>query len=180
MGNLTELEWRILDSLSYDKECVATMEIQGVSSQTVRNTVYELYKRNLIQADHEAVKSKILMKESEDYIEAYYWFGLTQSGAKYWEESAKRYSDVPVDWSRAWSSRLSYEKQEGYVEGTSLEVCFSAIDELNQNKYRNKEWLIDTNTFIHSEIQGFQATYFKYIEGGHRISFKLKKNINLE
>ncbi len=34
---------------------------------------------------------------------------------------------------------------------------------------------VDQATLRHSEIKGFQAKHYKYISGGHRIDFTIKK-----
>ena len=39
---------------------------------------------------------------------------------------------------------------------------------------RNK-WEIDRNSLVDMPIDGFDAKYFKHIDGGYRIKFKIKK-----
>jgi hypothetical protein len=44
----------------------------------------------------------------------------------------------------------------------------------------DKKWDKDANTISHLEIDGFNAKYYKYLPGGHRITFKLRKKTNPE
>jgi hypothetical protein len=34
---------------------------------------------------------------------------------------------------------------------------------------------IDWSTIAYSKIEGFMAKYYKYVQGGYRLTFKLKK-----
>lgn len=173
MENISELEWKILDSLSDGLASTADMQIQVSSLQELREKVYELYRRGILYAYNEPVEYGKLMSEPPEPVDIdnEYAFGLTELGSKCWEEGSKIYSDKPVDWSKAKICILSPKKGWGYIEGTTEEICLAALKEIPD--YTG--WEADKSTVVHEEIEGFQAKYYKYIPGGHRVTFKLKK-----
>jgi hypothetical protein len=64
------------------------------------------------------------------------------------------------------------KKGQGWIEGIAEKVCLEGLERLAQNAL----WQIDKTTLKHSAVDGFQAKYYKYIQGGHRIDFKLQNN----
>lgn len=173
MINLTKLEWAILNSLSDDQECPATIctlvqdEVPDASWQDVLNALYRLHQSGLIElTDGQLLRREILMSETKGNIDTPLWFGLTSTGCTAWESGAKS----PIDWSGAWCGHLDYESQKGHVEGTTREVCLGALTRLSPDK----KFQIDMASLSHSELSGFQAKYYKHLPGGHRIDFKLK------
>jgi hypothetical protein len=178
MSELTNLEWNILESLSNDEETVALIlslikkDFPEITTREVAQNIYSLYERGLIYEDNgKEVYLRTLLDESEDYMENVYWFGLTEAGCKYWEDFALEYGGESIDWSNAWKGHISIKSREGYIDGTSLETCLQGLDKIDDDI----EWQIDRSTLVHSDIKGFQAKYYKYLQGGHNISFKLKK-----
>jgi hypothetical protein len=174
MKELTKLEWTILSSISDDEESVALIleiirnDFRNISQKEVAETIYKLYQNGLVEDKKEAVDYETLINESEDYAGNYYWFSLTDVGFNYWEKFASIYSDGPNDWSKSWVAQPDYKMGEGFIDGASLEACLQGLDRIDDDK----EWKIDRNSLIHSEIEGFQAKYYKHINGGHRITFK--------
>ena len=174
MNNITKFEWCILDELSDDYECFASIypnllkDLPDTSSQDVQRGLYQLYKSGLIELmEGRLMQEEDLMSETEKSFDTKYWFGLTSTGCDAWESGAA----PPVDWSEAYTAHIDYKKQNGYIEGTTRKVC---LRELNQLPI-DKTFQIDMKSLSHSEIPGFQAKYYKYISGGHRIDFKLKR-----
>jgi hypothetical protein len=184
MGQLTKLEWSILDSLSDDREAVALIlclindDFPLISQKEVAESVYKMYTQGLLfEFYNKSVDYEILLNESSDYADANYWFGLTAIGCKSWEENDPVYLGEPIDWSRAWTRYLDVVNKKGWIKGTSQEVCLTALKDL----IKDEKWQVDTTTIVHSKIEGFQAKYYKYIEGGHKITFLLKKmNLDIE
>jgi hypothetical protein len=172
MEKITKLEWQILDSLSEDKECIAAVNISKNSKADIKKTTYELYQKGLLyEVTNQSLDYNILMSETENAAEAHYWFGLTQLGAEYWEKHSRKYSGNYIDWSQACIGYLDFQKNEGYLDGTSKRVCLNSLQDLVHAKDRQ----IDVDTIQYSKTEGFYAKYFKYITGGHRITFKLSR-----
>ena len=177
MKRASKLELLILDAISDDTEFVASIwyhnkdELRNISGQELKNTIYELYKRGLIydQSVTEPItREDILSQETTNqYLTGNYYFGLTPSGVDYWEKLSEQ-SGYPVDWSDSWTMTFDSERQEGHVDGTSRAVCLNAL-----KKVDNLE--LDMNTLLDSEINGFLAKYYKYVSGGHRITFRYRK-----
>lgn len=185
MERASKIELFILDCLSDNTECVASIwfhkedELQNVSGHELKNTIYNLYKRGLIsdRSVPEPLSCEDIMAEdpTNEYHTGNYYFGLTPAGVEFWEE-ARRESGEPVDWSRSWHASYDTKKQEGHIDGTSKEVCLKELESWNKKPRDSfKDWQVDMNSLIHLEIEGFQVKYYKYISGGHRISFKLRK-----
>ena len=184
MEQASKLELLILDSLSDDTECIASIwfhnenELHGISGQDIKDAIYRLYEQGLIYDSSIANidREDILAEETtNEYHTGNYYFGLTPAGVEFWEEARKE-NDEPVDWSKTWTARRDYNEQKGYIDGTSREVCLNALIESNQETRGNfKDWQVDMSSLVDSEFEGFQAKYYKYIPGGHRISFKLKR-----
>jgi hypothetical protein len=173
MRKINKLEWNILDSLSDDQECFATMYIPRISKTKIKEIVYGLYQEGFLYEDtNQTVDYSTLMSETENYADAHYWFGLTQLGAESWEKYAKTYSGNNIDWSHAWRGHVDYKEKNGYIDGVSKEVCFNALKMV----LTEKNWQIDIETIQHSKIDGFQAKYYKYIPGGHRITFTITQS----
>jgi hypothetical protein len=185
MEDASKLEWCILDALSNDTECVAIIwpyvkdTLPDISGDKLKDTIYKLYKRGLVYIESETApvdREDILAEETTNQNSiGNYYFGLTPAGVELWEEASKKY-DEPVDWSNSWIVHYDVEHQEGYINGTSREVCLNQLIRDNQSSYSLlEEWQVDMNSLVHSNVKGFQAKYYKYISGGHRIRFKLKK-----
>lgn len=175
MKKITKLEWRILNSLSDDKECIAAMNIPRISKADIKKTTYELYQNGLLYEDtNQTLDYNTLMSETENVADACYWFGLTQLGAGYWEKYSKKYSGNYIDWSQACTGYLDFQKNEGYLDGTSKRVCLNSLQDLVSTKDRQ----IDIDTIQYSKTNGFYAKYYKYITDGHRITFKLSRKTN--
>jgi hypothetical protein len=185
MEEISELEWLILGSLSNDTECVATIwpdikeSVPSITEHQLKDTIYQLYKIGLVYIESETgpvSRENILAEETEnEYSNGNYYFGLTPKGVEVWEASSGKY-DEPINWSNSWKASYDIERQKGFIDGTSKEVCLSVLIKDNQEGFGMfKEWQIDMDSLEHSDIEGFQAKYYKYISGGHRISFKLKR-----
>jgi hypothetical protein len=186
MEQASKLELLILDCLSDDTECVASIwyhnedELQNVSGEEFKNTIYELYKRGLINdpSMSEPISREDILDEetTNEYHIGNYYFGLTPAGVEFWEEACRE-SGEPIDWSKSWHASYDTKKQEGYINGTSKEVCLNELESWNKKPQGDlKDWQVDMNSLVHSEIEGFQAKYYKYISGGHRVSFKLNRS----
>ena len=170
---MSKLEYTILDNLSDDLECPATIcpevqeEIRDASRQDVIDALCRLHESGLVALpDGTPLDREALIAEPEGNFDALYWFGLTASGCAAWEAG----SETPIDWSKMWSGRIDYEGRKGYVEGTSRDVCIAALPRLMPDKKEQ----IDMTSLSHSDISGFQAKYYKHLPGGHRIEFILK------
>jgi len=165
MKRASKLDLLILDSLSDDTECVASIwfhkedELQNISGQELKNTIYELYKRGLIydrSATEPIACEDILTEETTNqYHIGNYYFGLTSAGVEFWEEARKEYNE-PVDWSKMWVAHYDYNQQKGYIDGTSREACLNALIRNNQETRGNfKDWQVDMNSLVDSKIEGF-------------------------
>jgi hypothetical protein len=185
MEEISDLEWLILDNLSDDAECIATIwtntsdTIPNITGYQLKVTIYQLYKNGLVYIENETESialESILDEETENrYASGNYYFGLTPKGVEVWESSSGKYGE-PIDWSNYWKVSYDIEKREGFIDGTTKEICLNVLNDENQRGSSIfKEWQIDTDSLKHSDIDGFQAKYYKYISGGHRISFKLKR-----
>ena len=182
MEHASKLEWLILASLANDTECVAMIwpyvkdTMPNISGHKLKDTIYSLYQRSFvyIASDTEPIDREDILAEetTNEYSTGNYYFGLTPAGVEFFEEASKEY-DEPIDWSNSWTASYG---QEGHIDGTSREVCLNQLINWNQKGYGEfKEWQVDMNSLVHSEIEGFKAKYYKYIPGGHRIAFKLKR-----
>jgi len=183
MTELTELEWNILDNVSDDWECPVTIcpeverDVPGSSRTEIIHTLYELHERGFLELMKGGnVDLAELMNDPPDDFGTRYWFGLTTLGCSIWQSHAEQFGSETVDWSRSWVGHGPDVNGRGYVDGTSREVCLEALDHLIRFAHltRDEDWEIDRSSLKDSAIDGFQAKYYKYIEGGHRISFKLK------
>jgi hypothetical protein len=180
MNKLTLLEWKILNNLANDRECPATIlpevaeEVGNVSREEIIDALLKLFDKGLIDLpDGNGVTKKELLAEPEDNFGTRLWFGLTRSGCSAWEAHAKEYYGEFIDWSSAWTGFISYLDKKGYVDGISFDVCKKALDKILAHE---KKWEIDRNSLEDMPIDGFYAKYFKHINGGHRIMFKIKKS----
>jgi hypothetical protein len=180
MSRLTKIEWNILDCLSDGVETVGLvfsmtkLDFPHITIKEIAENIFRLYQRELVTEDkNKKVDLKILLKESDDYRENIYWFGLSHSGCKYWEDYAKEYKGESIDWSQAWHVEMDFKRLEGYIDGVSLEACLIGIEKINTEK----DWQVDKNTLVNSRIEVFKAKYYKEIKGGYRTTFKIKKNI---
>jgi hypothetical protein len=179
MSELDKLEWSILNSLSDDWECSTTIcpEIEGQVDDTNRVAIlrclFNLHSRGLVTLqDGRALTLEDFLSERKDDFDTKFWFGLTEAGRAEWEKFSEKYSGASVDWTRAWVGCISYDRGRSYVDGTSLDVCTEALKQLFPD---DTEWEIDWNTLESTSIEGFHAKYHKYLDGGQRISFQLKK-----
>ncbi len=179
MSDLTKLEWHILDGLAYDWECMSSLPIEksefpDISKIEIIDCLQQLFGKGHIQLLHGMSFNRevMLAEPQEEYWDTKYWFGLTDAGCKTWEDYLDKYLGDPVDWSKVWSAQLSYEKEEGYVVGTTKEVCLKAFRKLKSGR---NDFRIRRKLLKHSKIHGFDATYYKHIPGGHRIDFKLQR-----
>ncbi|MFC1846670.1 hypothetical protein ACFLYS_01230 [Chloroflexota bacterium] len=150
-----------------------------ISGRKLKEAIYGLYKSSLIYIKVETAqidREDILAKETNNrYSIGNFYFGLTQEGVKFWENASEEYGE-PLDWSNNWAAHYSPFRQDGYIDGSSQETCLKELMDFNRGTDgTSKEWKVDMNSLIHSDIEGFQASYYKYIPGGHRISFKLKR-----
>jgi hypothetical protein len=174
---LSEFELDVLDCFWSDHECVGTIlmnlrsEHSDVTQLTIAKTVYKLWELEMLVADcSQPVDKDTLFSEPPEYEKATYWFRLTAKGAAIYEEGLKVLKNDTFDWNASYSGLYSYKNKQGYVDGTSKDVCLNEILEFNKTE---KEWQVDMDSFVYSKIKGFRPHYWKYIEGGHRISFKL-------
>jgi len=178
MNELTKLEWSILDSLSDDEETIGLIlsiiqhDYPYISSEEVAKCVYKLYQQGLLLEDkNKDIDLQTLLNESPDYRDNVYWFWLTEKGGEYLEQFAKSYSGEAIDWTKSWVSHINTKLNEGYVDGVSSDVCLRGLESIDIVK----NWQIDRNTLACSQIDGFMAKYYKYVQGGYRVSFKLNK-----
>ena len=172
-----QLELLVLDSLANDTECVASIwpdlkaEIPNISGRRVKDTLFSLYQRGLVYISGEAepvTHEEILAEKTTDkYLVGNYYFGLTSAGAEFWEESCREIGD-PIDWSDSWVIRYHAERNEGYVDGMSRTICLKALNMVEDRQ-------VDMDSLVDSEIEGFQAKYYKFLSGGHRIWFTYTK-----
>lgn len=173
MENVTALEWKILDSLSDGLASTTVMQVQGLPLQELREKVYELYQRGILYACNGPVEYDKLMSEPPEQVDIdnEYSFGLTERGSECWEKGSKIYSDEPIDWTKAKISILDPKQGCGYIEGATKGICLAALEEIPSYS----GWEADKSTIVHEEIEGFKPYYHRYLTGGHRIRFKLKK-----
>jgi len=177
MSNLSKIEFEILDSLAIDWECIfslSTPSSPDISKLEIVDCLQHLFNKGYIQLPKEIPfnRDALLSEPQEEYWDTKYWFGLTDAGCKTWEDYLEKNLGSPVDWSRAWNARLNYKKEEGYVVGTTKKVCLKAFEKLKSGR---SDFRIRRKLLKHSTIPGFDATYYKYISGGHRIDFKLQR-----
>ena len=182
MSKLTKLEWIILDMLSEFPANVALTlslikdDFPDISQKEVAEVVFKLYKLGLVFEDKNlTVDLQALSDEPEDYIDNKHWFGLTEAGCKLWEKDIPTYSGEAIDWSKRTSGSYSFDKKEGFIEGVSKKSCLAALESWMQHE---KDWELDRDTIVFTKINGFKAKYYKYIPGGYRLTFKLKKSQN--
>jgi len=182
MKKPSKLDWYILDNLSNDWECLTTIYpevaefVSGISRENVVDAIHHLIKEGYIQIRGGHIFDKeALLSEPEEYLETKYWFGLTTLGCEAWEAHSVEYAGYPIDWTQAWSASISFENREGHIDGVSKEVCLAAI---NKELFllREEPFEIDKKSMKYSKINGFNAKYYKYISGGCRISFKLRRS----
>jgi|WetSurMetagenome_2_1015567.scaffolds.fasta_scaffold39026_1 hypothetical protein len=98
------------------------------------------------------------------------WYGMTSRGCEVWEEDYATFSDSPLDWSGSWIMEVDRSTGIGYVNGVSKEICESAIA-----KHAGLDIVVDSTSFKHGTIEGFQANYYKNLKGGYRIDFRFTK-----
>ncbi len=170
---MTKLELAILDNLSDDRECPATIcpEVQAqfhdISRQDVLNALCQLFDSGFINLiDGHSLDKDSLMAEPEGSFDTVFWFGLTAAGCLEWETNA----DPPIDWSDMWRYNIDLQNMVGYIEGVSKDVC---MRKLSQHNFHDK-LDVDMGTLVHSSIKEFRAKYYKCLPGGHRIDFKMK------
>jgi hypothetical protein len=173
MNDLSQLELAVLDNLSDDWECPATVcpevqeEMPGASRQDVLNALCRLHQSGYIkQMNGGPLNREALLAEAEGNFDTSHWFGLTPTGCAAWESGA----EPPIDWSEAWVRHLDYENRTGHIEGTTRDVCLAALPRLSPEK----ELQVDMTSLSHSDISSFQAKYYKRLPNGHRIDFTLK------
>lgn len=79
--------------------------------------------------------------------------------------------DETVDWTQYWRCGLDYKSKTGFVEGATRQACLARISGISLDN----DFQIDMLSLEHSELQEFQAKYYKSLPGGYRINFRLKK-----
>ena len=92
--------------------------------------------------------------EAEEEYDAKHWFSLTESGSAAWESNAEGYASL-----KALADRSGWDQ--------GLKVLADSFPWLEGPRLR-----LDKSSFQHSTIDGFYATYHKYLTGGHRIDFR--------
>jgi hypothetical protein len=176
METVTKDEWLILDTLTDSLEGIAQISANvedSIPAEKVNAIVYELCGRGLVSSYSKNMQKSgenILSEENMRHNTGEFYFGLTPAGAETWER-ASAVCDKPVDWSSSYVAARDFVAQKGRVDGVSREVCINALTKLTEDK----EWQIDMNSLVESEITGFQAKYYKYMPGGYRISFRLTR-----
>jgi hypothetical protein len=178
MINQAHLEWTILDNLSDDWECPATIckevadAVPEATRQTVLRTLLSLHEQGLVRLQNgNRPDPQALLSEREEDFDTPHWFALTPEGCTRWERDSMTFSGSPISWSEAWSGHVDFASCKGHVDGTNEAVCLSALPRL----LHDDKWTIDMTSLAHSEIPGFRAKYYKYLTGGHRIDFRIRK-----
>ena len=116
----------------------------------------------------EDIKYSIENRQWDDFI------GMTPKGCEEWEKHFLEFNNQLPDWSDYYC--INYNDQT--IQSLSKDICYEELDSL-KSYYLNREndpdegyFIIDS--YLHTKINGFQATYYKYLEGGHCIKFTLK------
>jgi len=179
MKKLTKLEWEILQNLSNNCECPATIcpevadEVKNSSRKDILKTLHDLFNENFIYIDGvESIQSDELLSEPEKNFDTKFWFGLTDKGCEAWEKHSVEFCGEPIIWKNAWRS---YETSEGisYIVGVNKTVCIEGLKQVHPDSWEEK---ITDKLIEEQSIDGFNATYYKYIKGGYRIKYKLNKS----
>ena len=160
VAEIDKLRWAILDSLADDYESMEMIvpAVRTLVPDSDERTVSEQVGQLLLSGFVETVgKSEVS-------------YGMTGQGCEVWEKYCTIFSEGPPDWSKSWTMDVDYTTGVGYVNGTSREVCESAIA-----KHAQPDIVIDTSSFKHTSIEGFKAKYYKKLKGGHRIDFRFQK-----
>jgi hypothetical protein len=151
--------WAILDSLSDDFEAAPDildyLTRLGISLSRfeIEQRLQELITRGSIR--HHEADSKV--------------YGLTTVGAATWETLGQTFSDEPIDWSKAWTLDVDMQEGKGSVTGVSMRACEIGVSQIT----RLLGVSILEGTSRHEIVPGFWAKYYKWIDGGHRISFEI-------
>jgi hypothetical protein len=177
MRKLTKLEWEILNNLSDSWECPATIcpevasKVPNVSRMDILKVLHSLFIDNLVFIeDIKKIDLGELLSEPEDNFATKFWFGLTARGCEAWENQSVEFSGEPTTWSAVWFVFDSRQEGVGYVEGVSREVCVEGLKRVHPDSWEDK---ITDKCIEEKPIAGFHAEYYKYIEGGYRIDYKL-------
>jgi hypothetical protein len=171
--NLSKNEWLILESLANDWECLSTIEEPDVSRTEKIELIERLYEKGLISIlNNVPFDKKNLLKEPDGFISNDYWFGLTEKGCEEWEKYSQKYYGSAINWDKSWKSCFSPEKG-GYIEGVSEQICVQIL----KDDFKHKSFSVDWKSAEHKNLEEFQAKYYKYLAGGHRIDFKTKRSI---
>ncbi|HBC87378.1 MAG TPA: hypothetical protein DCZ94_10520 [Lentisphaeria bacterium] len=173
---MDKIDWLILNELSDDFESMNQIYPLEKAMQAKRRDIIDrieiLIQKGLIKLLNDVDFDKeTLLAEPENYPGTEFWFGLTEKGAGAFEKHAKKFDGSEIDWSGSYCIHRDFSDQTGYVEGTSEKVCLSSLSSILDDD----EWIIDMTSLKHSDIPGFQAKYYKYLSGGHRIDFRIKK-----
>jgi hypothetical protein len=140
MEKLDNLEWLILDSLADAPECTTSIwqyvkdEMSNISTDKLKSAIFHLYEQGFIFTDRITAsldRKDVLSEETNnpDTMGKYY-FGMTSTGVRFWEEASKKY-DKLQNWTRSWVLHYDFIRQEGYIDGTSRKVCLNEINKLN-------------------------------------------------
>ncbi len=171
---ITELQWAVLAALADDYESPRSIYLliqdrfPKITSTELASAITWLEAEQWLarmrvsgvsESDHLPLVGEALVREIEE--ESWrFWFGLTKKGTQVWELHAEMYSGQPKDWSNAW--RVStYPNGRGLVEGVSRAACLEGLRGIGS-------WRL----LAEGHTDGFQAKYYKWIEGGYRIEFQ--------
>lgn len=170
--NLSEFEWKTLDALSDDVESIWSMTLgDGLSgSQDLAGCLISLLEAGLIsRADSGTVSltEEELESDFDRRENARYWFVLTPDGCSEWERHSRKFRGEPVDWSTAWRAYID-ATEVGFVEGVSREIC---LEVLHSQLGDRGDW----NLVREQELEQFSPKYYKTLERGYRIDFRVAK-----
>ncbi len=172
---MTKLEWLILSSTADDWESLKQMvptvreDLPDVNLNDIAVSILDLLRIGYLRQMESAEISLNDLLSAEEYPEGQFWFGMTTAGAEEWERSATSFGFDPPDWTPAYACCFETAKQSGWCDGVSLEVCMAAIKNVPGDSEVQEE------TIRIEQIESFAAKYYKRIQGGIRITFKLKK-----
>ena len=155
------IDWAILDAVSDDPESLDSI-LRHLGNLEILVETDDVQSRL-----NQLVDSGCLAAEWDQPV----FYGLTTSGCELWERLDRTYSaDEPLDWSKSWVCRLDWTHGTGCVVGATRSACEAAL----AKESATGGWEVDTTSIVHRPVEGFQAKYYKWLSGGHEISFSIR------
>lgn len=172
---MNKKDWIILGELSDDYETFKHIVDNiskgniNIEKKEIALRIKKLHEKGYIRfVDENELQKKDLINNT-DFIDEELWFGLTQKGAKLWEQNALKYGGRTIDWHEFCVVKFNYKNNLGEIYGVSPIICEKRLNNLLNDR---NDINIDLNSVNISNVKEFELKYYKRIKNGCKLTFK--------